>query len=94
MSVTIAWKVYGECGKPIAESFGKSVVYDFSGGEDKTRFITILREDIISTNQYVIVIITRETASECLSEMEGQLSDGIFENCSTGKVEIIELSDE
>ena len=92
MSATRAWKVYGAKGHIQKASKGKSVVWDFSAW-DNCRHITILREDITQTNDYVIIIITRESASGCLSELEGQLSDGFFESYKTGKVEEMELSE-
>ena len=42
------------------------------------------------TNEYSIVRITRNTAEECLQELEGQLSDGIFENSRVGVIEEIQ----
>ena len=53
------------------------------------RIIEVEREDRTGTNDYVIVNITRNTAEECEREFNGQLSDGIFENSRTGKVEEI-----
>lgn len=84
MSYTRAWKVYGESGHRCAESFGKSCFYDFSYGSDR-RIIQVLREDVTGTNEYAILVITRNTSEECLQEMRGQISDGVFENCRTGR---------
>lgn len=93
MSATRAWKVYGRTGHRMMESFGKSCVWDFSDSSSTVRHITILREDITKTNDYVVVIITREDAAGCRSEFEGQLSDGLFENVKTGKIEEVPLSE-
>jgi len=66
------------------ESFGPSSYHDATGyrESDGVRIIKILNSDILGTNDYNIVIITRETATQCDDEMFGQWSDGIFENCN------------
>ena len=89
MKVTRSWKVYGADGHRQRESFGKSYNFDFSNDDDGMRIIEVEREDRTGTNDYVIVNITRNTAEECEREFNGQLSDGIFENSRTGKVEEI-----
>ena len=66
------------------ESFEPSHYSDFTGYRegDGVRIIRELNGDILGTNDYNIVIITRETAIQCDEEMAGQWSDGIFENCN------------
>ena len=64
--------------------------YDFSR-ENYTRFITVLNADVTGTNEYSLVIITRDTEEECFDELDGQLSDGIFENSRTGFVKEVDL---
>ena len=66
------------------ESFFPSCYHDFTGYRegDGVRIIRELNSDILGTNDYNIVIITRETAIQCDDEMSGQWSDGIFENCN------------
>ena len=66
------------------ESFRPSSYHDATGyrESDGIRIIKILNSDILGTNDYNIVIITRETATQCDDEMFGQWSDGIFENCN------------
>lgn len=86
--VTREWKVYGTEGHRQRESFNDSYKYDFTEGSD-IRIIEVLNSDITGTNEYSIVRITRNTFEECEEEFEGQLSDGIFENSRTGKVEEI-----
>lgn len=86
--VTMAWKVYGREGHRQKLSFEPSMFYDF-GDKDSVRAINVLSEDITHTNDYVVVMITRNTREECEDELEGQLSDGLFENCRYGKVELI-----
>lgn len=85
MAITRAWKVYGWDGHRQRESFGKSYRYDFSEN-GKTRIIEVLNSDKTGTNDYSILIITRDTGEECYWEMVGQVEDGIFENSRTGKI--------
>ena len=84
--VTRAWKVYGREGHRQRESFNESYVYDFSRDDD-IRIIAVHNSDKTHTNEYSLVIITRNTADECEKELHGQISDGIFENSSTGVIE-------
>lgn len=88
MSVTRTWKVYGSEGHRQRESFCDSQKYDFSEN-GKVRILEILNSDQTGTNDYSIVRITRQTAEECQEELDGQLSDGIFENSKFGKIEEI-----
>ena len=86
--VTRAWKVYGRDGHRQRESFNASGRYDFST-PGNVRIIELLNSDITGTNDYTIIRITRNTAEECQDELEGQLSDGTFENSRRGRVEEI-----
>ena len=83
--VTRAWEVYGYGGHRQRVSFQESCVYDFSRN-GKTRILAVHNSDKTGTNDYSLVIITRDTAEECEAELEGQLYDGIFENCNFGAV--------
>lgn len=83
--VTRAWKVYGAYGHRQRESFNPSYEYDFSQG-DNIRKISVENSDKTGTNEYTIIRITRNTSDECVSELDGQLSDGIFESSRTGSV--------
>ena len=69
------------------ESFLDSVEYNFTDDHFGVRYIKVLNSDITGTNDYSIVIITRDTEKLCDKEMEGQLSDGIFENCNVWEPE-------
>lgn len=89
--VTKAWKVYGRDGHRQRESFFDSARYDFSDGED-IRIIELINADMTGTNDYSIICITRNTAQECYDELEGQLSDGAFENSAYG--EVVEIQKE
>lgn len=86
MATTRTWKIYGAEGHRQRMSFGESVSYDWSGRNKGIRKLEMDCADKTGTNDYVIVRITRNTAEECLDELEGQISDGIFENARTGKV--------
>lgn len=87
--VTRSWKVYGMDGHRQKISFGPSVRYDWSNSGNGTRILELDNSDKTGTNAYTIIRITRDTAEECLDELEGQLSDGIFENARYGEVEEI-----
>lgn len=89
---TRSWKVYGRDGHRQRESFFESYKYDFSNEEDGVRIIEVENSDKTGTNEYSIVRITRNTAKECGEELDGQLSDGIFENSRTGDVVEITLN--
>ena len=89
MAVTRTWKVYGMDGHRQKESFAPSRKYDWSCEEDGVRIVEIINSDNTGTNEYSIVKITRDTAELCEKEFDGQLSDGIFENCRTGDIEEI-----
>lgn len=82
---TRTWKVYGVEGHRQRESFNESYICDFSDGE-KIRKIEIENADKTGTNEYSIIRITRNTPEECEKELDGQLSDGIFENSRFGEI--------
>lgn len=85
MSVTRAWKVYGVEGHRQRESFFKSQFDDFSR-DGNIRIIEVENSDKTGTNDYSIIRITMNTAEECEGELNGQISDGVFENSRVGKV--------
>ncbi|MBD5554869.1 MAG: hypothetical protein HDQ95_05845 [Roseburia sp.] len=85
MAVTRAWKVYGAEGHRQRESFNPSYTYDWTDG-DNVRKIEVENSDKTGTNDYSIIRITRNTAEECERELDGQISDGIFENSRVGEV--------
>lgn len=88
MAVTRAWKVYGNKGRKQGISFEPSITYDWST-DDEVRIIALICSDVTHTNDYVIVQITANNYEACEKELNGQLSDGIFENSKYGKVEEI-----
>lgn len=85
MAVTKSWKIYGMDGHRQRESFNKSCKYDFSEN-GKVRKLEVKNSDKTGTNEYSIFSVTCDTEEECAAELEGQLSDGIFENSRVGKV--------
>lgn len=89
-AVTRIWKVYGHYGHRQKHSFCKSYKYDFSNNEVGIRIIAVMNSDYTGTNDYSLVRITRPTADECQRELDGQISDGIFEDCRVGAVVEIE----
>lgn len=86
--VTKFYKIYGKDGHRQKMSFGKSMIYDFSKNGDK-RVVEILNSDVLGHNDFSIIGITRNTLGEVKAELQSQLDDGLFENCSYGKVEEI-----
>lgn len=83
--VTRVYKIYGVDGHRQRESFSPSAHYDFSDNGN-TRILDEMNADKTGTHDYTILRITRDTAEQVEDELEGQLSDGIFENCNVGKV--------
>lgn len=86
---TMKFRVFGAEGHRQRESFNKSYKEDFSK-DGKVRIIEVQNSDITGTNEYSDLIITRDTKEECQEELDGQISDGIFENSNTGCVVILE----
>lgn len=96
MAITKTWKVYGADGHRQRMSFGESVRDDFTGSNEWIKGIRIfeaINADKTGTNDYTIIKITRETAQECDDELEGQISDGYFENARVGKVVEIDVQE-
>lgn len=89
MAVTRSWKIWGMDGHRQRESFNKSYVYDFTSPEKGIRILSVENSDKTGTNDYSIIRITRNTVEECECELQGQLSDGIFENSRIGLIEEI-----
>lgn len=81
--VSVNFKVYGIPKHRQRESFYPSERQDFSTA-DNVRVLDIFNSDRTGTNEYNIIRITRETREECFDELEGQLSDGLYENSEWG----------
>lgn len=88
---TRQWKVYGRDGHRQKISFQPSVIHDWSKDGD-TRIVELINSDKTGTNEYTVIRITRNTEELCGAELDGQISDGVFENVAVGRVE--EMSEE
>ena len=80
---TRIWRVYGEDGHRQRESFAPSWSFETENGAK----VGVFNADATGTHAYSIVRITAPTVEQCEAELLGQLSDGVFENSRTGKVE-------
>ena len=89
---TKVWMVYGAPGHRQKASFGESVQWDWSSEQLGTRRFLALNADKTGTNDYTIVSITRNNAQECVREMDGQVSDGYFEDNRVGDVVELDIS--
>lgn len=85
---TMVWKVFGREGHRQRMSFGESFYYDFSDN-DGVRILEILNQDKTGTNDYSIFKITMCDREKCLHQLDAQICDGVFEDCNTGKIELI-----
>lgn len=83
------WKVYGVKGHRQRESFADSSVTQLNDNS----FIYVVNSDITKTNDYSVVAISSEKIESCNDILEGQLSDGIFENSKVGEVVEIDICD-
>lgn len=84
--VTKTWIVYGQENRSMPLASLSSFEWDFSNEADGTRIIAVDCKDKTGADYYVIVTITRDTLIDCINEFNGQLSDGLFENCSVGNI--------
>ena len=81
--MTRTWKVYGAEGHRQRESFRKS---DTFTNWDGLKF-EVLNSDRTGTNEYTVVKITGADADALYRALDGQISDGIFENSRVGRIE-------
>ena len=79
------WKVYGVNGHRQRESFSNSYSFKTLDGA----FIEVRNADMTGTHDYSLVIISAENEKICDEVFEAQLTDGIFENSRTGKIEVV-----
>lgn len=76
------YQVYGKEGHRQRESFNGSYEFtNYSGTK-----ITVFNSNITKTNLFTLVKITAETSEDCEKALNGQISDGIFENSAVGFV--------
>ena len=78
------WKVYGADGHRQRESFADSFSFNTMNGA----FIMVRNYDMTGTHEFTKVIILAKTEKLCNEEFEAQLTDGVFENSKTGKIEV------
>lgn len=84
--MTRTWKVYGADGHRQRGSFRESNSFtDYNGLKYE-----VLNSDRTGTNEYTIVKITGADADALLRALDGQICDGIFENCRVGRIEEVE----
>lgn len=82
------FRVYPLEGHRLKESFNESYSLNFSK-PDKIRVINVFNSDITGTNDYTDIVITCDDPESCDREMEGQFTDGIFENCNCSHYVVI-----
>lgn len=81
-SVTRTWKIWSDLYAYVKEKNG--LHYDWSNETQGIRIVDVQPIEGNGTGEcgWLVVKITRNTAEECGRELEGQLSDGLFENSS------------
>lgn len=77
------YHVYGVDGHRQRESFCGS--YELPQILDGA-LIEVHNSDMTGTNDYSEIEITAKNEKECDEILDAQLTDGIFENCRTGKI--------
>ena len=78
------WNVYGADGHRQRESFADSFSFNTINGA----CIMIRNYDMTGTHEYTKVIVLAKNEKSCDEEFEAQLTDGVFENSRTGKIEV------
>ena len=86
--VRVTFRVFGKDGHRQRASFGKSFEFGTLGG---SAHIECVCEDRALTNKFVEVIVTADSFKRCADELNAQLSDGIFESCTVGKILIKDI---
>lgn len=87
--MTRTFKIYGRPGHRQRESFRSSSTFTVER-DGQIATIEVLNADITGSNEYTILRITAATAELCQVELDGQLSDGIFENSRIGRIEEVD----
>ena len=86
--VRVTFRVFGKDGHRQRASFGES--FEFSAFGGNTHIVCVC-EDRTLSNKYVDVIVTADSFKSCAEELNAQLTDGIFETCTTGKILIRDI---
>lgn len=89
--VTKAWRIYGAKGHRQRASFGETIVAKVSNPGHKSTTVEVINSDITGTNEYSLLVIIGEDELCCDKEMEAQIYDGAFENCTVGNIEFAGL---
>ena len=89
--VRATFRVFGKDGHRQRASFGDSFEFSVFGGHTH---IECVCEDRTLSNEYVDVIITADSFKSCADELNAQLTDGIFEACTTGCILIRDIEKE
>lgn len=76
--------IFGADGHRQRESFNKSWSF-----ETERAAVEIFNSDRTGSNLYTLIQITAEDFEACRREMEGQITDGVFENSRTGEIKEI-----
>ena len=84
--VRVTFRVFGKDGHRQRASFGESFEFGTLGG---SAHVECLCEDRTLTNEFVDVVITADSFKRCANGLSAQLSDGIFESCTVGKISVI-----
>lgn len=85
--ITKCYKVYGREGHRQGASFLTSCDFDIISEKGERIFFWIQNADLTGTHDYSVVSVTAESAEDCRSYLESQISDGFFENYNVGYVE-------
>lgn len=86
--IRTTFRVFGKDGHRQRASFGKSFEFSTFGGAVK---IECVCEDRTLSNSFVEVVITADSFKRCVTELNAQLSDGIFESCAVGMILIQDI---
>lgn len=86
--IRTTFRVFGKDGHRQRASFGKSFEFSTFGGAAK---IECVCEDRTLTHRFVEIVITADSFKRCVTELNAQLSDGIFESCAVGKILIQDI---
>lgn len=74
--------IFGKEGHRQRESFNNSYEFtNYSGTK-----ITVFNSNVTKTNLFTLIKITAESKEDCEKVLNGQISDGIFENSEVGFV--------
>lgn len=85
---TRIFKAYGAEGHRIKESFSTSHSFETERDGEKLN-VSVLCSDVTGHNDFVLVVITGDSQEKIFEEIDGQITDGIFENQNVGNVQVL-----